>query len=88
MRRFRLCFPTARAFLPRAARAAIRRSERLLYRVPDGRSTYDALQVRLGRRLHDRLQFRAGYTLARVIDDSQGTVPTESDGSVTAVDGS
>ena len=55
----------------------------IAYRVPDGQSTYDALQVRVGRRLHDRLQFRAGYTLARVTDDSQGTVPTESDGSVT-----
>jgi hypothetical protein len=53
------------------------------YRSPDGESAYDALQVRLARRLDDRLQLRVGYTLGRVTDLSQGTVPTESDGSVT-----
>ena len=31
----------------------------------------------------DRLQFQANYALGRAIDDTQGTVPTESDGSVT-----
>lgn len=53
------------------------------YRSPDGESEYNALQVRLGRRLSGGLQLRAGYTLARITDVSQGTVPTESDGSVT-----
>ena len=53
------------------------------YRSPDGHSSYDALQLKFGRRLHDRLQFQASYTLGRTIDDTQGTVPTESDGSVT-----
>ena len=54
------------------------------YRSPDGESAYDALQVRLAHRLHDRLQVHVGYTLGRVTDVSQGTVPTESEGSVTA----
>jgi hypothetical protein len=52
-------------------------------RTPDGHSTYDSLQVKLARRLHQNLDFQAAYTLARTIDDAQGTVPTESDGSVT-----
>ena len=52
-------------------------------RSPDGRSSYDALHVKFGRRLDNRLQFQANYTLGRTIDDTQGTVPTESDGSVT-----
>ena len=52
-------------------------------RSTDGHSSYDALQVKLGRRFDNRLQFQANYTLGRTIDDTQGTVPTESDGSVT-----
>jgi hypothetical protein len=52
-------------------------------RSTDGQSAYDALVLKLSRRLHDSLQFQAGYTLSRAIDDTQGTVPTESDGSVT-----
>jgi hypothetical protein len=55
----------------------------IAYRAPDGTSRYDALQVKLARRSHRGLALEAGYTLARTIDDSQGTVPTESDGSVT-----
>lgn len=53
------------------------------YRTPDGNSWYDALQLKLTRRLHEGLQFQASYTLSRATDDTQGTVPTESDGSVT-----
>ena len=52
-------------------------------RTPDGHSSYDALYVKLGRRFQDRLEFQASYALGRVIDETQGTVPTESDGSVT-----
>jgi hypothetical protein len=52
-------------------------------RSTDGHSAYDALQLKLARRLHDSLQFQVSYTLARTTDDTQGTVPTESDGSVT-----
>ena len=52
-------------------------------RSPDGHSSYDALHVKFGRRFDNRLQFQANYTLGRTVDDTQGTVPTESDGSVT-----
>lgn len=52
-------------------------------RTPDGSSSYDALQVKLAGRFGHGLQFHAGYTLSRAIDDTQGTVPTESNGSVT-----
>jgi hypothetical protein len=52
-------------------------------RSPDGSSSYDALYVKLGRRFQNRLQFQASYALSRAVDDTQGTVPTESDGSVT-----
>ena len=53
-------------------------------RAPDGHSSYDALYVKLGRRFQqDRLEFQANYALGRAVDDTQGTVPTESDGSVT-----
>lgn len=53
-------------------------------RAPDGRSWYDALQVKLARRFDGRFQAQASYTLARATDLAQGTVPTESNGSVTA----
>jgi hypothetical protein len=52
-------------------------------RTTDGHSWYDALQMKLARRLHDGLQFQVAYTLARTTDETQGTVPTESNGSVT-----
>lgn len=52
-------------------------------RTPDGRSSYDALQLKLASRLGRGVQVHAGYTLARAADDTQGTVPTESNGSVT-----
>lgn len=53
------------------------------YRSPDGHSQYDALQLKVARRFTGALQFQASYTLGRAIDESQGTVPTESNGSVT-----
>ncbi len=53
------------------------------YRSPDGHSRYDALQLKIARRFDRALQFQASYTLSRTIDESQGTVPTESNGSVT-----
>lgn len=55
----------------------------IAYRTPDGSSSYDALQVKVQGRLRAGLRFQAGYTLSRTVDDTQGTVPTESNGSVT-----
>ena len=52
-------------------------------RSTDGHSWHDALQLKVARRWRNSLQFQANYTLARTTDDTQGTVPTESDGSVT-----
>ena len=52
-------------------------------RTPDGRSWYDALQVKLHRRLQRGLEFQTSYTLSWTFDNTQGTVPTESNGSVT-----
>ncbi|MEO5897503.1 MAG: TonB-dependent receptor [Vicinamibacterales bacterium] len=54
------------------------------YRAPDGQSRYDALQLKIARRFQGSVQFQASYTLGRTIDQSQGTVPTEANGSVTA----
>lgn len=55
----------------------------ITYRAPDGGSWYDALQLKFARRLREGLQFQASYTLSRATDETQGTVPTESNGSVT-----
>ena len=53
-------------------------------RAPDGKSWYDALQLKVHRRFDGRFQFQASYTLSKATDLAQGTVPTESNGSVTA----
>ena len=55
----------------------------IAYRTPDGHSWYDALYLKLARRLSAGLQFQASYSFSRAEDETQGTVPTESDGSVT-----
>jgi hypothetical protein len=51
-------------------------------RRPDGRSWYDSLQMRLAAELGMGLGIQSSYTFSRTLDESQGTSPADSTGSM------
>jgi len=75
--------PDGRAFFPAGAPRRNPSFSSIALRSTDGSSSYNALLLGVRRRYESGLQFQAGYTWSRAVDEVQGTLPTEALGSVT-----